>query len=161
MNATGKSTFGKRLSAKLNLKRIDTDTECTKQVGDIRNFIEAQGLKAFRKLEEEVIASALLPGNLVVLSGGAIETPAVRTVLQSQAVVIWIQAGKARVVRNITMAKKARHEFAHGAPQKVAAALLKKRTPLYESVADIILDESLPYAQYLPAAIAKLEAYVE
>jgi len=158
MNATGKSNFGKSLASKLSLNRIDSDSEFRKKYGDIKKYIDENGFDSYRALEEEIVIESLHPGNIVVLSGGSIESEKVRIALEDVCV-IWMQAGDKRVLRNIKEAEKARHEFSEGAPEEVAKSLLRSRNPLYEKVANIIIREKTPYSKYRSIALAELKKY--
>lgn len=159
MNATGKSSFGKRLAAKLQLKRCDIDVLFKEQYGEIKSFIEREGQAAYRAHEEELIREALAPGSLIVLSGGAIESEGVRSALKEHAAVIWIRANKKRVLRNIGNAKKERHEFAGNEAKQTAKELLEKRNPLYEEVANIVIGQKVRYSHYLPYCIEGLQKF--
>lgn len=159
MNAVGKSNFGKRLASKLKLNRVDIDQEFLKRHGVIKKFISKNGEKEFRKLETQIILESLKPGNLIVTGGGAVESDEVRSALKDKSAVIWIKAGKEKVKKHIAEAKKERHEFADKDPDQIASALLAKRNPLYEEVANITIQEQVPFSQYLPVAIAELKKF--
>lgn len=161
MNATGKSNFGKTLSAKLRLKRIDTDNAFTKKHGGIDSFITQNGIDAFRHAEAKLVLSSLKPGHLLVLSGGAIETKEIRIALKKKAAVIWLKSGKKRIVKNIRAAKRQRHEFAERSIEEAASDLLKIRNPLYEEVASIIIDENVKYSEYLSTATTQLQKFYD
>ncbi|MDP7247399.1 MAG: shikimate kinase [Candidatus Peribacteraceae bacterium] len=156
MNAVGKSNFGKRLSSKLKLNRIDIDQEFIKRNGIIKDYISKNGEENFRKLESQIIIESLKPGNLIITGGGAIESDEVRSALKNKSAVIWIRAGKEKVKKHIAEAKKERHEFADKDPDVIASDLLAKRNPLYKEVADITIHERVPFSQYLTIAIAEL-----
>lgn len=156
MNATGKSRFGRTLASKLHMRRCDIDTAFVQQYGAIQDCIEREGHNAYRKYEEDLVLHSLKPGFVLVLSGGAIESEAVRLALKQKAAVIWIRAGKKRVMRNIRNAKRERHEFAGKDTEQTAADLLEQRDPLYQEVANIIIAESVRYSHYIPVAIAEL-----
>jgi len=158
MNATGKSNFGKSLASKLSLNRIDSDSEFRKKYGDIKKYIDENGFDSYRALEEKIIVESLRLGNVVVLSGGSIESEKIRSALK-HASVIWIQAGKKRVVRNIKEAKSPRYEFSEGSPDEVAKSLIEKRNDLYKEVSDIVIREGTPYSKYCSTAIAELKKY--
>lgn len=157
MNGVGKSHFGKNLAAKLQRKCIDIDREFEKTHGDIHRFIESHGWEAFRKAEQELVPTWLEPAYVVVLGGGAIESPEVRRLLKEHAVVIWIQAGKKHVQRNLRVAKVERPEFKGRDMPAAVEELLRSRTPLYQEVADIPLFPYLRYSQQVSMALQLLE----
>src|SRR5436190_1957416 len=119
MNGAGKSNFGKRLASALRWKRIDTDIVFRKLHGKEQDFIAEKGIDAFHSLEEKIICNSLLPGHVVVLSGGAIESEAVRSALKERAITLWLQSGHKRTHKHLTAAKVERHEFKEGVtPEK-------------------------------------------
>lgn len=156
MNAVGKTNFGRKLAAKLGLRCIDTDAAFRKLHGKEAEYIARHGWGQFREAEAKIVLSSLLPGKVVVVAGGAVEAPAVRTALKAKAAVIWIQAHPKKVGRHIRAAKRPRPEFAGGVPEEVAKKLLEERTPHYEEIADIRIHPGVPFQQFLPIAIAEL-----
>lgn len=159
MNGSGKSVFGKRLASKLQWKRADTDRLFEDQYGDHHAFIERHGWEEFRQKEERIVLDALQPGHVVILSGGAIESPAVRNALKEKAVVLWLQANPKRLHRHLKRAKVARPEFKEGLHRERITELTEARNPHYEAVADIVIPASIPFAKQIPTAIIALQRY--
>jgi shikimate kinase len=139
MNGIGKSNFGKRLASKLQKKRIDTDIVFRKKFGKEHVYIQTHGWEAFRKKEEEIVCSSLLPNHIVILGGGAVESPIVRAALKEKAIVLWIQAEHAKVHKHLNAAKVPRPEFKDGVTEEAVGSLLETRNPLYEEVANLKL----------------------
>lgn len=160
MNGVGKSQFGKTLASKLKMKRIDTDTEFRKLHGKEETFIEQHGWDAFRKAEEQIILRSILPNHVVILGGGGVETPAVRSALKDKALVLWMQAGHKRVQKHLKHAKLARPEFKAGITAESVKQILQKRNPLYEDIATITLPGHLRFSERVPKAIELLEKAV-
>lgn len=156
MNGAGKTVFGKRLGAKLGWKRVDTDKEFEKLHGDQHAYIEKHGWETFRREEERIVLEALAPGQVAILSGGAIESPAVRAALKEKAIVLWLQANAKRITRHLKKAKVTRPEFKKGVRHEAVENILATRTPHYASVADIVIPASIPFARQVPVAIMRL-----
>ena len=57
--------------------------------------------------------------------------------------------------------RKERHEFADKDPEQIANELLSKRDPSYQEVADITIQERIPFSQYLPTAAAELNKHYD
>ena len=75
MPASGKTTIGRLLSAKLNMPLIDTDEEFLATTGmSAGDYIVTYGESAFREVEARVIAEMIAPlnGVIVATGGGAI-----------------------------------------------------------------------------------------
>src|SRR3981189_1185960 len=94
MMGAGKSTIGRRLSARLGLPFLDADTEIEAAAGmSIPDIFETHGEPHFRDGEARVIAR-LLDGGPVVLAtgGGAFMREETRGRIGGKAGSIWLQA---------------------------------------------------------------------
>jgi shikimate kinase len=71
--AAGKSTIGKKLARKLNVKFYDVDDMVVTEHGPVSDIFYAQGEQQFRRYEYEAICKALEsePG-IIALGGGAV-----------------------------------------------------------------------------------------
>ena len=74
MPGSGKSTVGRLLAKQTGKKFIDTDEELTKKIGNIADFINKNGEKAFRDEETAVIkaVTADTRGAVIATGGGAV-----------------------------------------------------------------------------------------
>src|SRR5450756_62994 len=94
MMGAGKSTIGRRLSARLRLPFLDADMEIEAAAGmSIPDIFETHGEPHFRDGEARVIAR-LLDGGPTVLAtgGGAFMREDTRNRIGSKAVSIWLKA---------------------------------------------------------------------
>jgi shikimate kinase len=67
----GKSTLGKKLSAKLDYKLIDLDHQIERLTGgSVADYFAAHGEEVFRKLESETLKTHPYPDNCVIATGG-------------------------------------------------------------------------------------------
>lgn len=161
MNGSGKSVFGKRLASALNMRRADSDRLFKVSKGDAEAFIKTHGWKAYRSAEEPLILATLVPGTVVILSGGAVESPAIRAALKERAIVIWLQANPQRLHEHLQRAKVARPEFSGGLHTGKIHDLSETRNPHYEEVAGILIPPSVPFPRQVPVAIKELEKYLQ
>ncbi len=71
--ASGKSTIGKRLAARLGRPFCDTDAEVVRLHGPVARIFEAEGEPAFRAYERDAVelAKPTPPPPGVALGGGA------------------------------------------------------------------------------------------
>ena len=68
---SGKSTVGRQLARRVDLRFIDTDHVLEHRMGcSIREFFEREGEPAFRDMEESVIDELSLGGDCVLSTGG-------------------------------------------------------------------------------------------
>src|SRR3954470_12334240 len=94
MMGAGKSTIGRRLSARLRLPFLDADTEIESAAGmSITDIFENHGEPHFRDGEARVIAR-LLDGGPAVLAtgGGAFMREETRNRISSKAISMWPRA---------------------------------------------------------------------
>src|SRR5690348_11297861 len=86
---SGKSTIGRRLAKALQTTLLDTDTAIEAKTGrTIADIFATDGEDEFRRIEEDVVKSALAEHDGVLsLGGGAITTKGVREALAGHTVV--------------------------------------------------------------------------
>jgi shikimate kinase/3-dehydroquinate synthase len=132
----GKTTGARAAAAALGLRAIDTDRELEQRLGtSIEDYFASHGERAFREIEEDVVAEVLEapPAPVISLGGGAIGSARVRELLARHTVVMldvdeataWRRAGGKR--RPLA---RDRERF---------AALHAERAPIYEALADAVL----------------------
>ena len=92
MMASGKSTIGRLLAKKLNLKFFDTDFIIEKKAKmKIVEIFQKKGEPYFRNLEKKIILNLLNKNNCVIsLGGGAFINETVRKVAQKDNATIWL-----------------------------------------------------------------------
>ncbi|MDH6193695.1 shikimate kinase [Mycobacterium frederiksbergense] len=132
---SGKSTIGRRLAKALNLTMLDTDAAIEETTGrTIADIFAVDGEPGFRRIEEQVIRSALCTHDGVLsLGGGAVTTPGVREALAGHTV-IYLEISAAEGVRR-TSGSTVRPLLAGGDRAEKFRALMAERVPLYRRVA--------------------------
>lgn len=156
MRGCGKSNLARQLARRLKLKHVDTDKVFSAEHGDIRAFVEKNSWEAFRVKEADAVEACLRPGFVTALGGGAIETPRVRELLKKHATVIWMQVREKDMVERL---KKLNRPALTDMPlEREVPMILKKRTPLYASVADLELPASIPFGGHASYLTRKLRA---
>jgi shikimate kinase len=132
---SGKSTIGRRLAKALGLSLLDTDAAIEKSTGrTIPDIFATDGEREFRRIEEDVIRSALQTHDGVLsLGGGAVTTPGVRDALAGHTV-IYLEINAAEGVRR-TGGSTVRPLLAGGDRGEKFKALMAERVPLYRRVA--------------------------
>src|ERR1700676_2005526 len=93
MMGAGKSTIGRRLSARLRLPFVDADIEIEAAAGlSIPDIFETHGEPHFRDGEARVIARLLDSGPVVLATGGgAFMREETRSRIGSNAVSLWLK----------------------------------------------------------------------
>lgn len=132
---SGKSTIGRRLAKALGLTLLDTDAAIEDITGrTIADIFGTDGEQEFRRIEEEVVRSALQTHNGVLsLGGGAVTTPGVRDALAGHTV-IYLEISAAEGVRR-TGGSTVRPLLAGPDRAEKYKALMDARVPLYRRVA--------------------------
>lgn len=132
---SGKSTIGRRLAKALNLTMLDTDAAIEETTGrTIADIFATDGEAEFRRIEEEVIRSALATHDGVLsLGGGAVTTAGVRAALAGHTVV-YLEISAAEGVRR-TGGSTVRPLLAGPDRAEKFRALMSERVPLYRRVA--------------------------
>jgi shikimate kinase len=132
---SGKSTIGRRLAKALGLSLLDTDAAIEETTGrTVADIFANDGEPEFRRIEEDVIRSALRSHDGVLsLGGGAVTTPGVRDALAGHTV-IYLEISAAEGVRR-TGGTTVRPLLAGPDRSEKFKALMSERVPLYRRVA--------------------------
>ncbi|MCP4863075.1 MAG: shikimate kinase AroK [Alteromonas sp.] len=137
----GKSTIGRHLADELHLEFFDSDQEIERRSGaDITWIFDLEGEDGFRKREENVINDLTdKQGIVLATGGGSIMTKAVRNRLSARGIVVYLQTTIDKQVAR-TQRDKRRPLLQKDDPEKVLRDLAELRNPLYEEVADYVVE---------------------
>jgi shikimate kinase len=140
----GKTTLGRRLAGVLGWDFLDLDEEWERRRGrTILEFVESQGIAAFRREEELLLAEAERSpnpaggaGRLVATGGGVVDwRPPSREILRaSPHPKIWLKADGETLWRRLE-AKPERRKIGELSSITALQALLQKREPFYAEIA--------------------------
>ena len=135
MPGCGKTTLGKKIAAQITRNFIDLDDEFTKEYGQTpAQIITQKGEDAFRTMETQLAKKILPQSGLVIATGGGIVTrPENWFYLRSNSRVIYIE-------RPLEFLLKQKTDNRPLSQNNAIEELYKKRTPLYEKVCDIKLE---------------------
>ena len=103
MMGAGKSTIGKVVAKKMNLKFIDTDDEITKlEKKSIRKIFELYGEKYFREKEEKIITKLLDKDQVVIAyGGGSFLNKEIRRNILDNSMSFWLSWKKNTIIKRI------------------------------------------------------------
>ena len=137
----GKSTIGRHLADELHLEFFDSDHEIERKTGaDIAWIFDLEGEDGFRKREEDVINDLTdKQGIVLATGGGSIVTKAVRNRLSARGIVVYLQTTIDKQVAR-TQRDKRRPLLQNSDPEQVLRDLAESRNPMYEAVADYVVD---------------------
>lgn len=141
MMGAGKTTIGRALGERLAWPYLDSDEEIQRHTGrSVPEIFAAEGELAFRAQEKKVLLAAVASEEPVVVSvaGGAVLDPENRRVLRERGTVVWLEAPVAVLAGRV--GDGAGRPLLGDDPAAALARLYEERRPLYEELADIVVD---------------------
>jgi len=138
---SGKSAVGKQLARTLGLAFIDSDAAIENRTGvDIAYIFEKEGESGFRQREREIIAELTAREHLVIATGGgAVLDEENRERLAARGTVVYLRTTVAQQLER-TRNSTTRPLLFDRDPATVLRELMEVRAPLYEQVADLVVD---------------------
>jgi shikimate kinase len=135
----GKTTVGGLVAARLGSSVRDTDHDVEATTGrTIADIFVDDGEETFRALEREAVAAALAEHDgVLALGGGAVMDPGTRELLAGHDVV-FLRVGLADAVKRVGLGTS--RPMLLGNVRSRIKTLLDERTPVYESVATLVVD---------------------
>ncbi|GAA1143680.1 shikimate kinase [Nocardioides aquiterrae] len=135
----GKTTVGRLVAARLGSAVRDTDHDVEATAGrPISDIFVEDGEEAFRALERAAVADALASHDgVLTLGGGAVLDPGTRELLAGHDVV-FLRVGLADAVKRVGLGTG--RPLLLGNVRGRIKTLLDERTPVYESVATLVVD---------------------
>ncbi len=155
----GKTTLAKGLAKRLDMRLVDTDEEIVKRQGmEISRIFAEKGEPFFRELETELIKELSKKDNLIIsLGGGLAANEKNHPFLKAAGTVILLDCGIAETLKRIS-GDTSRPLTAGGKEDIIARYNYRK--PIYEEVADIIIDSSGGKKRTLELALTAMEEMI-
>ncbi len=139
--AVGKSAIGHQLAQHLGCAFVDTDALVVAQHGTIAEIFASRGEHAFRELEARAVAQAIeeAQGNTAVISlgGGAVLDSGTQQLL-GRCTVVYLECDAETVAERI--ARNSGRPLLAGDAMGRWRTLFATRQPVYERLADLVLD---------------------
>jgi shikimate kinase len=161
MMGAGKSTIGRRLSARLRLPFLDADIEIEAAAAmSIPEIFETHGEPHFRDGEARVIAR-LLDGGPAVLAtgGGAFMREETRSRIRLQAVSIWLKADADIIMRRVKR-RVDRPLLRTADPAATVGRLIEQREPIYQHADLTIWSRDVPHENIVDECIDALHTWL-
>lgn len=135
----GKTTVGRLVAGRLGTTVRDTDHDVEATAGRaISEIFVDDGEQAFRALERAAVAEALATHDgVLALGGGAVLDPGTRELLAGHDVV-YLRVGLSDAVKRVGLGTG--RPLLLGNVRGRIKTLLDERTPVYESVATLVVD---------------------
>jgi shikimate kinase len=159
MMGAGKSTIGRRLSARLRLPFLDADAEIEAAAGmSIPDIFDSRGEPDFRDGEARVIAR-LLDGGPAVLAtgGGAFMRKETRDRIRDKAVSIWLKADADIILRRVKR-RSDRPLLQTADLESTVGRLISEREPVYQQADLTIWSRDVPHEKIVDECIEALHA---
>jgi len=137
----GKSTIGRELADKLHLDFYDSDQEIERRTGaDIAWVFDLEGEEGFRKREETVIDDlSEKQGIVLATGGGSVISDIVRNRLSARGIVVYLETTIDKQVARTQRDRRRPLLQTSEEPRTVLENLAVERNPLYEEIADVIV----------------------
>lgn len=138
----GKSTIGRQIARSLHLDFYDSDSEIEKRTGaDISWVFELEGEEGFRAREEKVIGELTeYMGIVLATGGGSIISKENRNRLSARGIVVYLKTTIDKQVARTERDKRRPLIAEADNPREVLENLADTRDPLYEEIADVIVE---------------------
>lgn len=150
MMGSGKTTMGRSLARHLGKAFVDSDEEIIKRTGvTVPHIFDIEGEPGFRLRETAAIRDLVKNENMVLATGGgAVLTEQNRALLQQNGIVIYLKASVHDLWQR-TRHDRNRPLLQSGDPHAKLMELFQQRDPLYQQVADIIVQSGKQSAHTL------------
>ncbi len=158
---SGKTTIGKALAKRLNLRFVDADHEIEARTGaSIPLIFEIEGEASFRQREADVIRDlSAQQGIVLATGGGAVLNEQSRRYLRERGTVVYLKASVASILQR-TSHDRNRPLLQTADPKAKLEELSRQRAPLYQEVAHITIETGRPnVASVVQNILGQLEPF--
>ena len=141
MMGVGKSSVGIRISQLTGMLWVDTDMLITDRYGRISDLFEFYGESHFRSLETEIVRELSHKDGLIISTGGGLVLyPQNGDLLNKGGQIFCMRASLETLLSRVRVDENRPLLKYTAQPSKTLGDLLSVRSPVYESVADFIVD---------------------
>ena len=141
MMGVGKSSVGVRIAELTGRMWYDTDVVITDRHGRISDIFEFYGEAHFRALETEVVRELSARDNLVISTGGGLVLkPENNEMLKKNGKIFFLRASFETLLKRVRADETRPLLKNTGKTAETLGTLLSERTPVYEHVADYIIE---------------------
>ena len=142
MMGVGKTTVGVQVALLTNRRLVDTDEVITRRHGAISDIFKQHGEGYFRALETETVKELSKEDGLIISVGGGLVLKEENTsLLKENGKLIYLRATTQTLIDHLKT--DAGRPLLQGGEEELSTRiirLMEERSPVYERVADCILD---------------------
>jgi shikimate kinase len=156
MMGAGKSTVGKTLAERLEWRYLDSDEQVEAMTGKtVPEIFASEGEAAFRHQETLALTKAIALQEPVVIgvAGGAVLDPDNRKLIKQAGEVVWLRADPDVLARRVGNGNG--RPLLGDDPAAAIHRLYVERRPIYEELADVVVDTDVLSADEVVAHIVK------
>ncbi len=141
MMGVGKTSVGIRIAELTRRRWFDTDIVISDRHGKISDIFEYYGEAHFRSLETEVVKElSALDGLVISTGGGLVLKPENSELLKQNGKIVFMRANFETLLKRVRADETRPLLKDTGKTAERLKELLDRRTPVYEFVADMIVD---------------------
>ncbi len=142
MMGAGKTTIGIKIAERTSLRWYDTDGLIVDKHGKISDIFEFYGEAHFRKLETEIVRELAQRDRLVISTGGGLVLKKENNeLLQSNGKIVFLRATLDTLAKRLNVdGTRPLLQTSTESIRDRLSKLLNERSPVYEHVADYIVD---------------------
>ena len=157
MMGSGKTTVGIRISELTGMRWYDTDDLIVDKYGRIADIFEYYGEERFRKLETETVHRIAGEDNCVISTGGGLVLkPENNEMLKRNGKIFFLRASFETLLARVRADETRPLLKDTGKTAAKLGELLAWRTPVYEHVADYIVDTDARTAEDVASDVLKI-----
>ena len=141
MMGCGKTTVGREIAQRSGKLCCDTDEKIVEEHGKIADIFACYGEARFREIETETVQELVQKDNLVIATGGGLvlKTENV-TLLRKKGKIVYLRAKKETLLSRLQKDTERPLLQSGQSLSERLTELLKVRAPIYEGVADCVVD---------------------
>ena len=139
---SGKTSVGRRLACVLKRDFFDSDFEIVARTGvAIDHIFDVEGEEGFRQREISMLSELCeIPNIVIATGGGIIIKPENRELLKRDSFVVYLSSSVKQLVSRTARSKSRPLLERSTNREKTIRELVEKREPLYQEVADVVID---------------------
>lgn len=139
---SGKTSVGRRLACVLKRDFFDSDFEIVARTGvAIDHIFDVEGEEGFRQREINMLSELCeIPNIVIATGGGIIIKPENRELLKRDSFVVYLSSSIKQLVSRTARSKSRPLLEKSTNREKTIRELVEKREPLYQEVADVVID---------------------
>ncbi|WPE17195.1 shikimate kinase [Candidatus Thioglobus autotrophicus] len=139
---SGKTSVGRRLACVLKRDFFDSDFEIVARTGvSIDHIFDVEGEEGFRQRETSMLSELCDISNIVIATGGGIVIKAEnRALLKNNSFVVYLASSVEQLVMRTARSKSRPLLEKSTNREQTIRDILEAREPLYQEVADVVID---------------------